>query len=503
MEIMDDKRKPPREYMEMAIKVMKESIHENRTDKSSPLVGAVLVFPDGTIDTAHRGELREGDHAEYTVLDKKNRTKSISGAWLFATLEPCAPGARNAPKISCSERIVNARVAEVWFGIEDPDPKVDHEGIKFMIDKGVKVHQFDKDLHKEIEIFNQDFLKGANKRKQESIALKQNKSGDLNAKAEKTNFDDLSEVALQLFIDKSKSTLKLNSPKFNAELLQMELIEYDEKTKSNIPTGNAILLFGKQPRLKFPQAAVKAKVDYGNGETDVQSFDDALVLIPEKVEAWLKKVIPESFDRSKFARSKTSSFPIEVIDEAINNAIVHRDYGIDGAKVQIEITPQKVVVKSPGKPVPPIKLEDLQNFTATSFSRNKTLAYVFNLMEYMEEVGVGMDTYRDMRAKYNLPLPIITYEDPNLIVTFPRNAEAVRDISNSDAISQLKDEEIAGYDFVKAQGEVSRKEYEDHFKFERKKASNHLKKLKYLGLIQDNGENPKSNKYRYVYNAGK
>ena len=85
------------------------------------------------------------------------------------------------------------------------------------------------------------------------------------------------------------------------------------------------------------------------GKHDVQSFDDALVLIPDKVEAWAKKVIPESFDRSKFARSKTSSFPIEVIDEVINNAIIHRDYSIDGAKVQLEITPDKIVVKSPGQ----------------------------------------------------------------------------------------------------------------------------------------------------------
>jgi len=498
-----DKRKTPREYMEMAITVMKNSIHEKRKDKSSPLVGAVLVFPDGSFDTAFRGELRDGDHAEYTVLDKKNRHKNISGAWLFATLEPCAPGARNAPKISCSERIVNARVAEIWFGIEDPDPMVDHSGIEYLVSHGVKVHQFDKDLHKVIEIFNADFLRGAHIRKKEAVALKQNKPGTLNAKAEKTKLDDLSEEALQKFLIKSKSKLKVNSPKFIDELLQIGLIEYDEKSKSNIPTGNAILLFGKQPRHKFPQAAVKAKVDYGNGKTDVQSFDDALVLIPEKVEAWARKVIPESFDRSKFARSKISSFPIEVIDEVINNAIIHRDYSIDGAKVQLEITPDKIVVKSPGKPVPPITLENLQNFSATSISRNKTLAYVFNLMEYMEEVGVGMDTYRDMRIKYNLPLPIITYVEPNLIVTFPRNADAIRDLSNNAAISQLNDEELAGYDFIKARKEVSRKEYEDYFKFERKKASNQLKKMKALGLVGDNGKPVTSHDYRYIYKEGK
>jgi len=45
--------------MEKAVAVMKQSINEPRADKkASPLVGAVLVMPDGTVDTAFRGELR-------------------------------------------------------------------------------------------------------------------------------------------------------------------------------------------------------------------------------------------------------------------------------------------------------------------------------------------------------------------------------------------------------------------------------------------------------------
>ena len=95
-------RKSPREYMKMAVEVMKKSIHEKRSDHPSPYVGAVLVFPDGTVESAFRGEFRHGDHAEYTLLDKKFRQKDLTGCWLFATLEPCSPGSRKHPKISCS-----------------------------------------------------------------------------------------------------------------------------------------------------------------------------------------------------------------------------------------------------------------------------------------------------------------------------------------------------------------------------------------------------------------
>ena len=93
----------PRKLMELAIKIMRQSVSEPRKDgKASPLVGAVLVKPDGAIETACRGELRHGDHAEFTLLERKNRGSKLDGSILFATLEPCAPDSRHPPKMSCT-----------------------------------------------------------------------------------------------------------------------------------------------------------------------------------------------------------------------------------------------------------------------------------------------------------------------------------------------------------------------------------------------------------------
>lgn len=62
----------PRTYMELAIEEMNKSQNEPRPDgKIPPKVGAILLFPDGTVVRAHRGELREGDHAEFTLLKRK------------------------------------------------------------------------------------------------------------------------------------------------------------------------------------------------------------------------------------------------------------------------------------------------------------------------------------------------------------------------------------------------------------------------------------------------
>jgi len=485
----DIQRKDPKEYMKLAVEVMKKSIPERKKPDPSPYVGAVLVFPDGTVETAYRGEYREGDHAEYTVLDKKNRHKDLTGCWLFATLEPCAPGARNAPKVCCAERIVNARISDVWFGIEDKNPTVDHGGIDHLIENHITVHQFSTEFHQEIEDINKEFMKWAKMKNQEAKSKK--KASDyLDERAVATNLDSLSDEALQKFITESGRNYDPKSGEFLQELKEMDLLEYNEKTKSYLPTGNAILLFGKNPRNKFPQAAVKAKVQYPDGKTGTATFDDALVLIPDKVEEWLNKVLPASIDRTQFKAKQVPSFPIEVVREAVINAIAHRDYAKDGAKVQLDVFDDRIVVKSPGEPVPPITIEAMKNFTATSYSRNKKLTFIFNEMDYMEETAVGMDTFKSVRKRYNLPLPIIEYDGSNVVVTFPRTIGAVKEISSHPALAGLTNEELAGYEFLMEKGSLKRKEYEDHFGFDTKKAERHIRKFVESGLIERKGSGP-------------
>jgi len=108
-----------KELMQMAIDVMNKSVNEPRPDgKVPPKVGAVLLFPDGRIETAFRGELREGDHAEYTLIERKFPNENLEGSILFTTLEPCVE--RNSPKVPCCRRTTNARIKKVFVGIEDP-----------------------------------------------------------------------------------------------------------------------------------------------------------------------------------------------------------------------------------------------------------------------------------------------------------------------------------------------------------------------------------------------
>jgi ATP-dependent DNA helicase RecG len=477
----------PADFMKIAIEEMKKSVSENRDDgKISPKVGAVVVCSDGTYETAYRGELREGDHAEYTLLERKLHNKRLDDGILFTTLEPCVK--RNPPKRGCCKRVINARIKTVYVGIQDRDPTVAGEGIEYMEDHGVKVLMFDREYQQIIEEENMKYLKQAQQRAQQAKRI-----GGVTALKQvipSSDISQFSEEALRKFLNEAKLSFEIDDNDFKVFLADLGALELEEKTNIFRPTGAGYLLFGKNPRVRFKQAVLKAYVDYGANKIEPKDFDQPLVLVPDLVEEWLNKSIPLSKDISTFKRKDIPDFPISILREAVVNALVHRDYSIEGAKSSLEIDNDKIVIKSPGAPVPSISLQQLNTFRAPSISRNPILTYVFNLMDYMEETGFGMRTFKEMTEKYRLPLPEYTFTDPFLKLTFPRSIASAKRISTNPALAKLNEEELLGYDYIKSKGRTTRKEYQEHFKFDGKKAERHLKKFFDLDLVNRKGSGP-------------
>jgi len=474
-----------RTYMELAIEEMNKSKNEPRPDgKIPPKVGAILLFPDGRVVRAHRGELREGDHAEFTLLERKLGHEKLDDCILFSTLEPCVK--RNSPKMGCCKRTVNARIKTDYVGIQDPDPTVAGKGIKYIEDRNVKVTMFDRDLQKIIEEEHSGFLEQAKSRAKQ--AAKDDIITELEQVIPKVDINQFSVEALQKFITEAKLDYKPKDQEFQNYLADIGAMQLDEKTKIFRPTGTGILLFGKNPRIKYKQASLKAFIDYGKNKIEPKDFNQALILIPSLMEEWLKKVLPLSKDTSSFKRKDIPDFPIDVLREMVINALVHRDYSIEGAKSHLEIDNEKIIIKSPGAPVPSISLEQLNSFKAPSISRNPIITYVFNLMGYVEETGFGMRSLKLLNETYGLPLPEYTMEHPFLILTLPRNMEALKKVSHHKNLSELNNEELIGYEFIKLKETVTRREYQEHFGFKSdKKAERHLMKMVHLKLITRKG----------------
>ncbi len=460
----------------------------------TPKVGAVLVKTDGTKETAFRGELLHGDHAEFTLLERKNRSVVLDGSILFATLEPCAPGARKHPKLGCAERIVNARIKKVWVGIEDPDPTVDRKGIQYLLDNGIEEEMFDPDLQDVIRDLNKQF-------KEAEIRAKEVEKKKINLLSEKeyaetsSCLQDLSENNLQMFINEANLNVKIGTEKFNRIFEQLGFLVQNKN--KYIPTGIGLLLFGERPQLAYPNALIRATDNTGERE-DIITIEGALINQADKVQDWYEKRIGKGIDRTDVKRKVIYSYPLVVFREAIINALVHRDYDIKGAPIYFEINKDSIVIKSPGKPVKPLKIEQIQRFNAPSLSRNPKIMYAFDQLGLVEQRGLGFQTIKSLPSKFNLPLPLVSYEAPYMTFTFPRTEDALRKNAKNEEVAKLNDEELTGYQWVMISGEVSSKEYADYFDYNYKKAQRHLKKMKDLGLITDNGMPSNSPNYKYL-----
>ncbi len=478
--------------MEMAIEVMKQSVSEPRGDgKASPLVGAVIYTPDGIIETACRGELRHGDHAEYTLLERKNRDRRLDGSMLFTTLEPCAPGSRGHLKLACAERIAQARIKEVWVGIEDLDPTVDRKGIKFLQDSGVTVHMFDRDLQEVIRQQNKDFIAQALERAEAAEAEKKPKTVTL-SKLEHpiatAAIRDFSTKALERYRAIAKIADAVGSASFHRRLQQQGLLKDDAGKLT--PTGFGLILFGRQPRAVMPQAGLLGTIHYPNGLEETRDFDGPMVLIPGLVERWLRDKLPSTIDRSRMQRQQTPALPFDLVREGVVNALVHRDYEIAGAKCQLVVTGDTITVKSPGGPPAPITLKQLQSFNAPMLSRNPELHYVFARMELAEERGLGMKSLKSRPVELGLPLPKYVLEDPYLALTLYRSPEsAVHDLA-PEVLNALNKEERAGWEFLATRTVTTKTEYAKHLGFDDRKAQRQLKRFVELDLLRRFGAGP-------------
>lgn len=454
-----------KDYMRLSIEEMRKSIQEGRNDaKISPLVGAILVRKDGSYVGAHRGEIRDGDHAEYTLLERKCPNEDVTGTVVFTTLEPCCE--RHLPKVSCSQRLVEARVKKVFIGIEDPDPTVSGMGKQRLMDAGIEVEMYPPELQKEIEEANKEFLKGAFKRRLEK--KHDDESASLAEAVPNTSLEMLKTKPVNAFLKKTGVT-GIDTKEGKSALLQLQLAA--SVGENILPTKWGLLLFGKNPQLSFPQAVIKATYKIGNKEIEIPTIGGPLVEQSEELFKWYKDKLQSHIDRSTPKRQKVYEIPLDVVSELVKNAIVHRDYSMKGAPIYFEINDESLIIKSPGKPIEPITIPQIQTFNAPSLSRNPLVMFAFDKLDLAEQRGFGFETIRQMPVAQR---PRVTFEDPYMVFTLPL-------VEKSDSKKLPQDAILL---FVEANESFSRKDFEEYFGLPQKTAIRQINKLIEDGLIE-------------------
>jgi len=100
----------------------------------NPLVGAVIVSPDGVVVGQGRHPRAGAPHAEvFAIEDAGERAR---GATMFVNLEPCCHTGRTGP---CTKRIIAAGLRRVVAAMPDPNPLVSGKGFDELRAHGIQV----------------------------------------------------------------------------------------------------------------------------------------------------------------------------------------------------------------------------------------------------------------------------------------------------------------------------------------------------------------------------
>ena len=100
----------------------------------NPLVGCVIVSPDGHVVGKGYHHKAGEPHAEINAMDDAG--EKTAGATAYVTLEPCSHYGRTGP---CCEALIKAGIKKVVAAATDPNPRVSGRGFRRLDEAGVEV----------------------------------------------------------------------------------------------------------------------------------------------------------------------------------------------------------------------------------------------------------------------------------------------------------------------------------------------------------------------------
>jgi WD40 repeat protein/DNA-binding XRE family transcriptional regulator len=196
------------------------------------------------------------------------------------------------------------------------------------------------------------------------------------------------------------------------------------------PTYGALLCFGLKPTQWLPGASTRCILWSGNdthhGWLDDQDYPLNLIAQFESGRQFLQKHLRLSREIGRDDRSEKLEIPLVALEEALANALVHREYIKQATCVSIDIFDDRIEITNPGLPPEPMTL-GLMAEEHRSHPRNPQIARIFYLHQYVEKVGSGIQ--RMQRALRDAGLQPARFElgkDKTFKVIFSRPKGSTR-----------------------------------------------------------------------------
>lgn len=178
-----------------------------------------------------------------------------------------------------------------------------------------------------------------------------------------------------------------------------------------VPNLAGLLLLGKEERLRelIPTHQVFFQALDVEGNVKVNDvFYGPVVKVLNELESRFSTRNEEREILVGFVRVPVPDYSPEGFREAVNNALLHRDYNLLGA-VYVQWWPDHMIITNPGGFLPGITISNI--LVHEPKPRNPRLAEGFRRIGLVEQTGRGVDKIFRGQARYGRPLPDYTRSD--------------------------------------------------------------------------------------------
>lgn len=262
----------------------------------------------------------------------------------------------------------------------------------------------------------------------------------------RSGLEDLNQDKLTNYLQNIKEN-KPNLAKFSDEKI-LELSGIITKSDDTIyPTLAGMMIFGLYPQGYFPQLFVACCQVPGKKLGDLgevgQRFDDN-----KRVEGTIEEMLQGtlSFLRKNMKnkvvinpktgiREDIPEYPMNALREAVANALIHRDYNITGAYIQVYMYDDRIEILSPGSLYGTNKIKDLGENKMMEI-RNETILRILEEYDsFVENRHTGIPTMKEEMKKAGLPEPIFEEDRNSFRVTFKNSLDSYTNFMEDKSIN--------------------------------------------------------------------
>ena len=191
-------------------------------------------------------------------------------------------------------------------------------------------------------------------------------------------------------------------------------------------TNAALLLFAHRPALRWhPRAGLRVfrvagtGIEYGRRRnvTQIGRADPPLASAVHEIRELARHQVRRSERLSGLHFKDVPEYPDFAWQEALVNAVAHRDYEMQGRETEIWFFEDRLEVSSPGELLPPVTVDTLREGRRAHVTRNPMLVRVLADAEVMRDEGEGIvRVFREMADSF-LRDPEMTSENGLFTIT--------------------------------------------------------------------------------------